>query len=218
MPKIRVAIDGPAGAGKSTIARLLAERLGYIYIDTGAMYRALTLVSIEENIAPDDANALAARLGDLDIRLANGKTYIGHRNISTDIRAPEVDARVSEVCAHPEVRREMVKRQREMAAGGGVVMEGRDIGTVVLPDAELKIFLTASSRVRAERRAGQLRNAKIEYDIDALEKEIERRDRMDSTREDSPLKPAEDAVLIDNSKDSVEETIERVIKIARKRM
>ncbi|HDR90639.1 MAG TPA: (d)CMP kinase, partial [candidate division Zixibacteria bacterium] len=142
MGRITIAIDGPAGAGKSSVSKGVAEELGYIYIDTGAMYRALTLISIEENIPPDNGPALAERLKSLDIVLSPGKVHIGERDISGDIRRPEVSALVSEVCAHPEVRRELVRRQREMAVGGGVVMEGRDIGTVVLPNADLKIFLT----------------------------------------------------------------------------
>jgi len=214
MGRIRIAIDGPAGVGKSTIARLLAERLGYLYIDTGAMYRALTLVSIEEGIPPEDGNALAERLRDLDIRLEHKDIYIDDRNISAAIRKPDVDALVSQVCAHPEVRREMVRRQREMAAAGGVVMEGRDIGTVVLNGAELKLFLTASPRIRAIRRAGQLDRAGIDYDLDKLEQEIVERDRKDSTRVDSPLKQADDAILIDNSNEILDETLERVVRLA----
>lgn len=211
MCSIKIAIDGPAGAGKSSIARLLAEKMGFLYIDTGAMYRALTLIAIEENIDPNDAEALARRLHELDIRLELGRTYIGERDVSQEIRTRDVDSLVSIVCAHPAVRREMVARQRNMARNGGIVMEGRDIGTVVLPDAELKIFLTASVPVRAKRRAKQLEEVGITPDLKTLENEIERRDKIDSTRADSPLKIAQDAVLVDNSDETKDETLNRII-------
>jgi cytidylate kinase len=215
MRAITIAIDGPAGAGKSSVSKGLAERLGYIYIDTGAMYRALTLISIEENIAPSDGTALAEKLKDLDIRLTPRKVFIGDRDVTTEIRLPEVTALVSEVCAHPEVRRELVRRQRKMASSGGVVMEGRDIGTVVLPDADLKIYLTANSRIRAIRRARQLKEVGIEFDLDQLEVDIIERDRKDSTREDSPLRQAEDAVVHDDSEESLEESIDSLERLAK---
>lgn len=215
MSAITIAIDGPAGAGKSSVSKGLAERLGYTYIDTGAMYRALTLVSIEEKIAPSDGTALAERLKDLDIRLMPGKVVIGNRDVTDEIRLPEVTALVSEVCAHPEVRRELVRRQRQMATSGGIVMEGRDIGTVVLPNADLKIFLTANSRIRAIRRARQLKEAGIEFDIDQLELDIIERDRKDSTRDDSPLRQAEDAVVHDDSEESLEESIASLERLAK---
>ena len=213
MKAIKIAIDGPAGSGKSSVARRLAEKLEFTYIDTGAMYRALTLVAIEEEIPPADGEALAARLHEQDIHLEPGRTLIGDRDVSEEIRTPEVDALVSEVCAHPAVRREMVRRQREMAREHGVVMEGRDIGTVVFPDAELKIFLTASPAVRAVRRSWQLERAGIDFDIDELEKDIVRRDDKDSTRGDSPLCKAEDAILVDNSGESLEESVQRIYDI-----
>ncbi len=215
MGQITIAIDGPAGAGKSSVSKGVAEHLGYTYIDTGAMYRALTLISIEEKIAPDDGAALADRLKTLDIVLSPGKVHLGERDISDDIRRPEVSALVSEVCAHPEVRRELVRRQREMAVGGGVVMEGRDIGTVVLPNADLKIYLTANSRIRAIRRARQLKQAGIESDLDQLEKDIILRDHKDSTRKDSPLRQADDAIVHDDSDESLEESIESLVRIAK---
>ncbi len=215
MGEIKIAIDGPAGAGKSSVAQGVAERLGYLYIDTGAMYRALTLVCIERKIPPGDGGMLGAVLHDFDIRLTPEKTFIGGRDISEEIRAPEVSALVSEVCAHPSVRREMVRRQREMASHGGIVMEGRDIGTVVLPGAELKIYLTAGSRIRAIRRGRQLKAAGIEFDLDELEREIILRDHKDSTREDSPLQKAEDAILHDDSEETLEESINSLEKLAR---
>ncbi len=210
LDKIAIAIDGPAGSGKSTIAKMLAERLGYLYLDTGAMYRALTLIAIEEGIDPSDGSALEARLHDLDIRLLPNKTLIGERDISAEIRTPEVDALVSQVCAHPEVRREMVRRQRAIAHNENVIMEGRDIGTVVMPDASLKIFLTASPKERARRRAKQLEKAGVEFDIETLEHDIIQRDTKDSTRADSPLRKAEDAIEIDDTGDSIWETLSKI--------
>jgi len=213
---ISIAIDGPAGAGKSSVSRGLAEKLGYIYIDTGAMYRALTLVAIEENISPADEIMLAERLSDMDIRLESAGIYIGQRDVSDEIRTPEVSALVSEVCAHSKVRREMVERQRQMAIEGGIVMEGRDIGSVVLPNADLKIFLTANSRIRAIRRAKQLEAAGIASDIDRIEKEIITRDHKDSTRKDSPLMRAEDAIVHDDSDETLEESIQNLFMLAKK--
>ncbi|MCK5833413.1 30S ribosomal protein S1, partial [bacterium] len=213
MKETKIAIDGPAGSGKSTIARKLAEKMDYLYLDTGAMYRALTLVAIEENIDPADGNALAKRLHELDFHLRPRHTFIGDSDVTNAIRTPAVDALVSQVCAHPMVRKEMVRRQREAAQNGHVVMEGRDIGTVVLPDAEIKIFITASSAERAKRRVKQLEAAGMDSNIEEIEKEIIRRDRMDSTREDSPLKKAEDAIEIDNTGETLEESVNRIEKL-----
>ncbi len=215
MSAITIAIDGPAGAGKSSVSKGVAGKLGYLYIDTGAMYRALTLIAIEEKISPSDGVKLAEKLKELDIELFPDGIVIGDRDITADIRKPEVDALVSEVCSHREVRRELVRRQREMAKEGGVVMEGRDIGTVVLPDADLKIYLTANTRIRAIRRARQLKEAGIERDVDVLEKEIIERDRKDSTREDSPLKVAENAIVHDDSDETLQETIDNLVKLAK---
>lgn len=215
MNAITIAIDGPAGAGKSSVSRGVARELGYTYIDTGAMYRALTLIAIEERIPANDGAALAERLKTLDIQLLPEKVKIGDRDITADIRMPTVDALVSEVCAHTEVRRELVKRQRKMALKGGVVMEGRDIGTVVLPEADLKVYLTANTRIRAIRRAKQLKEAGIECDVEELEREIIERDRKDSTRKDSPLKKADDAIVHDDSEETLQESIESLVKLAK---
>jgi len=209
-----VAIDGPAGAGKSTVARQVSKDLGYIYIDTGAMYRALTVKALRQGIILYDEAALSRLAKETEIRL----TYQDHtqvifmdgEDVSVAIRTPQVSQNVSLVARVPGVRTEMVELQRRLAQNGGVVMDGRDIGTFVLPEAECKIFLTASARERALRRARDLEASGYEVDIDELEKEIATRDRIDSTREMAPLQQASDAILIDTSDMSFNEVVDKI--------
>lgn len=195
-----IAIDGPAGSGKSTLARLLAERLGFAYLDTGAMYRAVTLLALQDGVALDDGASLAslARAADLDFD-GRGRIRAGGRDVSEEIRRPAVSAAVSEVSAHAQVREVLVAEQRRIATGRDVVMEGRDIGTVVCPDAAVKIFLVAEPDVRAERRRKEL-VAKGEH-VGPAETlaAIEARDAYDSSRTVAPLKAASDAVKLDSS-------------------
>lgn len=213
-----VAIDGPAGAGKSTVARALAKKLGFIYIDTGAMYRAVTLMALREGIDLNDQSCLSQLARAVSIVLrpdGNGslKVLLNGDDVSEDIRSQEVSKNVSLVAMVPGVRKRMVELQRSMAARGGVVMEGRDIGTVVLPDAPVKIFLTASHRERAKRRREELAAKGNIIDQEQMEKEILLRDQIDSTREADPLTQAEDAVAIDSTLFSVNEVVDMIMAL-----
>lgn len=218
MKKIIIAIDGPAGSGKSTTARLVAQKLGYIYIDTGAMYRALTLKVIESGIDPNDESSIIKIAENTKIELlyenGNLKVILDGKDVSEKIRSPEVTSLVSIVSAHPKLRDIMVKKQRELGRNGGVVMDGRDIGTVVFPDADLKIFMTADVRERAKRRQKELKAQGFNVEIEKLIKEIEERDKFDSTREVGPLKKADDAIEIDTTNLTIDEQVELVLKKA----
>ena len=206
-----VALDGPAGAGKSTVARALASRLGIGYLDTGSMYRAITLLARRDGVAGDDGRSLAALAEAHDIRLvpdaAGLRVVVDGDDVSEDIRTPEVTAAVSQVAAHPEVRRALVSRQRDILAHGEWVADGRDIGTVVAPGAEVKVFLTADPRVRAERRLGDLRAAGREAPVAEVLDDIVRRDHIDSTRAEAPLRPADDALELDTSEMTLDEVV-----------
>jgi cytidylate kinase len=219
---ISIAIDGPAAAGKSTIAKKVAQKLQYTYIDTGAMYRALTHKAIELGINMDSDHDLASLLEETTIQLIpeNGgqSVWIDGIDCSEDIRSREVTAAVSKVAAQPTVREMMVEKQRELADGAGVVMDGRDIGTAVLPDADLKIFMTASVDERAERRFQENEKRGIHSSLSLLKEEIEKRDRADSEREVSPLRKADDAILVDTTSLSIEEVVDKLIELAEKRM
>ena len=210
--KLTIAIDGPAGAGKSTIASRLARKLGYVNLESGAMYRALALNAIERDTSFDDEVALVKLAQNLHIQLeptiGGNRTLLDGRDVSARIRERDVSEAASRVSVHPKVREWMVARQREMGAGGGVVMEGRDIGTKVFPDADLKIFLDADPVVREQRRMAQ---QKIKGDVAAsVAAELRERDRRDRTRAASPLVAAADAVVINSSSLSEDEVLERV--------
>ena len=214
----QIAIDGPAAAGKSTSAKLVAKRLGYLYIDTGAMYRAVALMAIREGIAFDDAQALTDLTKRTDIRLeSEGDTYkvfVNGEDVSAAIRQPEVGNAASPISAIEGVRQVLVQKQQEMAAACSVVMDGRDIGTVVLPNADCKVFLTAASRIRAERRALELQQRGLAADIDEIEADIIERDHRDSNRTHSPLKQAEDAHLLDSSSLDIDEVVSIIMRWA----
>jgi len=209
---VRIAIDGPAGAGKTTIAREVARRLGLRYVDTGAMYRAVAWKSLQEGIPLYDEAAIAEMAGkmNIDFRPGDGRIFVDGMDVSEAIRTPEVTRLSSPVSAISGVRRVLVAQQKKLA-GDGVVMEGRDIGSVVLPNAESKVFLTASVDERANRRYLEMKAAGMQVDIEALKKDIEERDIRDSTRSDSPLTQVPDAVVIDTDDLTVEEVIEKVI-------
>lgn len=204
-----VAIDGPAGSGKSTVARALAERLGLGYLDTGAMYRGVAFAALRRGIDPSEADVVARLVTDVELSVEAGTTMVDGVDASIEIRGPEVTRAVSEVAANPAVRKELVRRQREwVEAHGGGVVEGRDIGTVVFPDADLKAYLTARLDVRAGRRQKEV--ADLAYE--AVAADMARRDSVDTEREASPLAQADDAVLVDTSDRSVEDIVDELQK------
>jgi CMP/dCMP kinase len=218
--KLIIAIDGPAGAGKSTIASRLARKLGYVNLESGAMYRALALKAIDKDASFDDEDALTKLAQNSRIRLeptmGGNRTLLDGHDISSRIRERDVTEAASRVSVHPRVREWMVARQREMGEGGGVVMEGRDIGTKVFPDADLKIFLDADPVVREQRRMEQQR---VKGEVAAgLAAELRERDRRDRTRAVSPLVAAEDAVVIDSTQLSEDEVVARVEELVKKRL
>lgn len=210
-----IAIDGPAGAGKSTIAKLIAKKLGYIYVDTGAMYRAMALFLIRKGISPEDTDSLenACNEADISISFADGVQVVllNGENVNAFLRTEEVSKMASISSTNAKVRSKLVSLQQALAQKRDVVMDGRDIGTVVLPDAYLKIFLTASSEVRAKRRFDELTQKGVECNYDEILRDIIERDHRDSTRENSPLKQADDAILLDSSFLSIEEVADKVI-------
>lgn len=215
---IQIAIDGPAGAGKSTIAKIVAETLGFTYIDTGAMYRAITYKAIQQNIHLDDATQLEALLKKTSIELQPSPqgqlVFLDGENVSEEIRSNEVTSSVSQVAAHANVREIMVASQKALAAKGGVVMDGRDIGTHVLTDAELKIFMSATVEERAKRRFLDNEKRGISSTIEKLIEEIALRDKLDSEREASPLIQAEDAIYLDTTELSIDEAARAILKLA----
>ena len=216
-----IAIDGPAGAGKSTIAKKLAADLGYVYVDTGAMYRAMAYYFLQNNIAADDEAAISAACPDVNVTIeykdGAQQGILNGENVNGVIRNEEVGNMASATSVYPVVRTKLVELQRQLAAKQSVIMDGRDIGTVVLPDANVKIYLTASSKVRAKRRYDELTAKGEKCDLDAIEQDIIDRDYRDMHRETSPLKQADDAVLLDSSDldiDGVVAKMKEIIKEA----
>ncbi len=222
MKRIVVAIDGPAGAGKSTVSRNLAQALGYRYVDTGAMYRVIGLLSSEEKIDLADASALATLCDRTRIEFVetDGRviTLADGRDVSALIRLPEAAQQASKTSAVPVVREALVASQRRMGADGGVVMEGRDIGTVVFPDAPVKVFLDASPRERARRRATENKRVVSEAELEQMEREIAERDERDMSRSHSPLRPAGDAVIMDTTKLGVDQVVDALRKLVATRV
>jgi cytidylate kinase len=210
-----IAIDGPAGAGKSTIARRIAAKLGFTYIDTGAMYRALGYWALKQRLDPSDRHRMEqlALAADIELDSAEARVFLNGEDVTDEIRTSDVSEAASRVSAIPGVRREMVAKQRSMGATRNVVMEGRDIGTVVFPNADLKIFLDATASARVERRVLQTGG-----DAEQTAGEISKRDRRDSTRGDSPLAQAPDAVYIDSSALGIEEVEEAILRLVRERL
>lgn len=217
MKNIQIALDGPAGAGKSTIAKQLAAQLDYVYIDTGAMYRAVTLAALEQNLNLEDGQALGELMKSLDLRLTPGdqgqRVFIGEREVTEAIRTNEVTNNVSFVARQAEVRTALVVAQRKLAEHGGIVMDGRDIGTVVLPNAELKVFLTASVEERASRRHRENIARGMDSDLPSLQADIALRDKRDSERTVSPLKKAEDAIYLDTTEMNIDQVVTRLTEL-----
>ena len=209
-----IAIDGPAGAGKSTIAKKVADSLGYIYIDTGAMYRAFTYELLTSSISLSDIEEITKVLEKTDIEFKNNEIFLNNLNVTNEIRSKNVTANVSAVSAIPQVREKLVNLQRKIASESNSILDGRDIGTVVFPNAELKIFLTASVKIRALRRYNELVAKDKNIDINEIEAEIEKRDKLDSSRETSPLIKAADAIEIDTSDLSIDEVANTILKLA----
>ena len=220
--KLVIAIDGPAASGKSTTARAVARRLGYLHLDTGAMYRAVAAKVLRLGLDPTDAVAIELLLPGTVVDLRrNGDeltVLLDGRDVTEEIRSPGVTRAVSAVSSIPAVRDAMVRQQREMGRRGGVVLEGRDIGTVVFPDADLKVYMVAGLEARARRRQRELDAAGIVSTLPVLQKEIEERDRYDSTRSTAPLRKAEDAVLLDTSNLTVEEQVDAVVGLVKRIM
>lgn len=221
MKTIRIAIDGPAGAGKSTIAKMAAEKLNYTYVDTGAMYRAITYKSMEHQLDLSDEKGLVELLKQTTIELrpseSGQQVYLDGINVSDEIRTTEVTSNVSEVAAHARVRQDLVDRQMILAQTGGVIMDGRDIGTHVIPDAELKIFMSASADERARRRLLDNEKRGIPSDLQQLKADIIKRDKLDSEREASPLVQAEDAIYLDTTNLSIDQVVEKIVQLAKEK-
>ncbi|MEH6906925.1 (d)CMP kinase [Neobacillus drentensis] len=220
--KISIAIDGPAAAGKSTVAKIVAEKLSYIYIDTGAMYRALTYKAIMNQLNLEDEDMLLETLLSTVIQLQPSDkgqlVFLDDRDVTNEIRFAEVTNSTSYVAKHPKVREEMVRRQQAFATEGGVVMDGRDIGTHVLPGAEVKVFLLASVEERAERRHNENIQKGFPSDLEKLKEEIARRDKIDSEREVAPLKKADDAVEIDTTSLTIQDVVEKIMVLVHERI
>lgn len=213
-----IAIDGPAGAGKSTIAKMIAKKRELIYVDTGAMYRAMALYLIRKGIQPEETERISEECvhADITIRYENKEqvVYLNGENVNAYLRTEEVGNMASKSSVNPRVREKLVSLQQKLAATAEVIMDGRDIGTVVLPDADVKIYLTASTTVRAKRRFDELAAKGENPDFDSIEADIKERDYRDMHRDISPLKQAEDAILVDTSDMTIEEVVDRIIEIA----
>ena len=211
-----VTIDGPAGAGKSTVARLLAARLGFRLLDTGGMYRAVAWSVAQAGIDPDDATAIAGHLKSVTVKVDGDRFLVNGRDVTTEIRTPEIGALTSRITAHAPVREAITPLQRKLASAGGVVLEGRDTGTVVCPDAEVKFFLDASIETRARRRQMELAAAGRTVPLEAVRAEITVRDAQDRTRALAPLKKADDAIEVDTSDRTTEEVVGSMLEVVEK--
>ncbi|WP_353894374.1 (d)CMP kinase [Proteinivorax hydrogeniformans] len=222
MKPIQIAIDGPAGAGKSTVAKRLAKKLDFCYIDTGAMYRALTLKAIKKKHDLNSSGCIKQLLSNTEIEIKNIRNeihiFLDNKDVTYEIRQPEISNNVSNIAKIPEVRDHMLHLQREMAQCGKVVMEGRDIGTVVLPEADIKFFLTASLEARANRRFLELEKKGYSVDIDSIAQEIAIRDKIDSKRQSAPLLKADDAIEVDTSNYDIDEAVDVLVQEIKKRL
>lgn len=214
MKKISIAIDGPSAAGKSTIAKIIAKKLDYVYIDTGAMYRCVGYYCLNNDVDLDDETAVSKALKDIKIEMDSAnQVYLNQINVSQDIRKDEISMAASVISKYQPVRDFLVKQQRQMASLGGVILDGRDIGTVVLPNADLKIYQVASSKTRAKRRYLENLERGLEADLQTIKEEIEERDYQDMHRQISPLKKADDAIEIDTSDLTLDQVVEKVMEL-----
>ncbi|MCH4825114.1 (d)CMP kinase [Planococcus halocryophilus] len=222
MKPIQIAIDGPAAAGKSTIAKIVAEKLGYVYIDTGAMYRAITMKALAEGINMASNEEAGKLLAETEIDLQPSEdgqlVFLDKNNVTEAIRSQNVTKAVSEMAAHELVRMRMVELQQQLAEGRGVVMDGRDIGTHVLPDAVLKVFMSATVEERARRRFVENQKRDIVTSLEELQAEIAKRDKMDSEREVAPLRQADDAIYLDTTSLTIEQAAQEILKLAEERL
>ena len=220
--KIAVAVDGPAGAGKSSISKIVAKKLGYLYIDTGAMYRSVTWAVLHNHIDVNNQKAVEALLPELDLTMKASddscKVFIAGRDVTDFIRTPQVNNAVSIVASYKGVRQYLVERQRIMAEAGGVILDGRDIASVVLPNAELKIYLTASVEARAMRRYLEVKGTSNGQTLEDIKDSVMQRDDMDKNRKESPLIQVEDAVLVDSSDMTFDETVEHILHLVQERI
>ncbi len=220
--KIVVAVDGPAGAGKSSISKIVAKKLGYLYIDTGAMYRSVTWAVLHNHIDVNNQKAVEALLPELDLTMEASddscKVFIAGQDVTDFIRTPQVNNAVSIVASYKGVRQYLVERQRLMAEAGGVILDGRDIGSVVLPNADLKIYLTASVEARAMRRYLEVKGTVNEQTLEDIKDSVMQRDDMDKNRKESPLIQVEDAVLVDSSEMTFDETVEYILHLVQERI
>ena len=220
--KIAIAIDGPAGAGKSSISKVVANELGYLYIDTGAMYRGVTWAVLDSHVDVKNQKEVEALLPSLDLTLeptaSACKVYVKGQDVTDLIRQQQINENVSTIASYKGVREYLVERQQAMAAIGGVILDGRDIGSVVLPDAELKIYLTASVDARAKRRWLEVQGTSNEQPLEDIKKNVESRDEMDKNRDESPLVCVEDAIVVDSSNMTFDETVEHILHLVQERI
>ena len=220
--KIAIAIDGPAGAGKSSISKVVANELGYLYIDTGAMYRGVTWAVLDSHVDVKNQNDVEALLSTLDLTLeptANAcKVFVKGQDVTDLIRQQQINENVSTIASYKGVRKYLVERQQAMAAVGGVILDGRDIGSVVLPKAELKIYLTASVDARAKRRWLEVQGTSNEQSLEDIKNNVESRDEMDKNRDESPLVCVEDAIVVDSSNMTFDETVEHILHLVQERI
>lgn len=212
-PRVTIAMDGPAGSGKSTVARLVAERLGLLYLDSGAMYRAVTVLAIQNSVE-EDISKLIELVKECTIEFSdNGKKiYLNTEEVSVEIRSPEVNKLVADIAKVPEIRHEIVKHQQRIGEDGSIIAEGRDLTTIVFPDADYKFYLDASVKERAKRRFADLQAQNVDTTIAAVEAEISARDEKDTSREHSPLRAAEDAIRVDTTGKTIDEVVDFLVK------
>lgn len=220
--KIAIAIDGPAGAGKSSISKVVANELGYLYIDTGAMYRGVTWAVLDSHVDVNDQKEVEALLPSLDLTLeptaSACKVFVKGQDVTNLIRQQQINENVSTIASYKGVRKYLVERQQAMAAVGGVILDGRDIGSVVLPDAELKIYLTASVDARAKRRWLEVQGTSNEQPLEDIKKNVESRDEMDKNRDESPLVCVEGAIVVDSSNMTFDETVKHILHLVQERI